>query len=1049
MRNLFHFLYVLLAPAVILSAAADGFGDSLGRLWQIGREDDVASEFRHAPAGYPEYDRDGFFLVGRSEPSRDWPYCHPGPVDGWAGGRAHAFRIYFGLRERPASACRLLVDLMDTHAERPPTLTVTVNGMSHTHRCPPGGGDDAIRGKPQAGKEHRFAVRIPAARLKAGLNEIRITNADASWVVYDAVAMDAPAGTLPAPAEGALLESVTLAPWLSRKDGRLSQEVRVTLLALGGEKPLEVRAGGRSVRVTPEEEPQSVTLRLPPVDAPRDVTVTLARGLATLDARTVRQRPGREREVVDYVDCLIGTSTSRWMLYPGPSMPFGMVKLSPDNQGHDPARPLWKAGYEYAIENVMGFSHVHAWTMGGLLTMPTVGPLVTDAGPEGDPDAGYRSRIRHETETAVPGYYAVTLEDTGVRAELTATTRAGLQRYTFPESRQARILIDLLTPTEYGKTVLDAKVRRVSETEVEGYAKMKSGWGASRYQEYVLHFVARTNKPFRSMDGWVGDKVERDVKAIAGKGDVGAALNFVTAEGEAVLLQTGISLVSIEQARLNLETEMKPFGWDFDACRAVARKAWQDLLSRIEVEGGSETDKVKFYTNLYRAYCARTIWSDVDGKYVDMYEKVQRLPDADSPVYGCDAFWNTFWNLNQLWNLVTPDVSNTWVRSLLEIYDKGGWLAKGPTGIEYSSIMVASHEIPFIVAAYQHGIRDYDAEKALEAMVHCQTTPGRAHEGGGHVGNRHLGPYLEHGYIPLGKGHASNTLEYAYDDWCVAQMAKALGRDEAYATFSKRAEYWRNLFDKESGFMRPRHPDGRWLEDFDPYSRKGGWVEGNPWQYTWFVPQNVLGLVEAMGRRRFVSRLNEGMTKSAETNFNATGDRMADFPINHGNQPSMQVAYLFNYAGAPWLTQKWARAIMDRYYGDDPIDGWPGDEDQGQGGAWFVMSALGLFQTDGGCRARPIYEIGSPLFDRATIHLDPRYYPGKTFTIEARNNGPRNVYVQSATLDGKPLERPWFYQSDLADGGTLVLEMGPEPNKAWGAGLDAAPPPTVPAWGKE
>ncbi len=1044
MRNPSRFLYMVLVPGVILGVATDGFGGSLGRLWQVGREDDTASEFLHAPGDYAEYNRDGFFLVGRSEPAHDWPYCHPGPADAWAGRKAHTFRIYFGLKNRPASACRLLIDLVDTHSQRPPTLTVTVNGTTHTHRCPPGGGDASITGDPTAGKEHRLAVRVPAGTLKAGLNEIRIANADASWVVYDTVAMDAPAGTALAPAEGALLESVTVDPWLSRKEGRLSQEVRVTLLALGEEKPLEVRApGARSVRVGPEEGTQTVTLRLPPIETPRDVTVRLARGLATLDARTVRRRPGREREIVDYVDCLIGTSTSRWMLYPGPSMPFGMVKLSPDNQGHDPARWLWKAGYEYTIENVMGFSHVHAWTMGGLLTMPTVGPLVTDPGPERDPDAGYRSRIRHETETAVPGYYAVTLEDTGIRAELTCTTRAGLQRYTFPESRQARILVDLLTPTEYGKQVLDAKVRLVSDHEIEGYAKMKSSRGAG-YQEYVLHFVARTNKPLASMDGWVGEDVEQNVKEVAGKGDVGAALNFRTAADEVVLLQTGISLVSIEQARLNLETEMKPFGWDFDACRAAARKVWQDLLSRIEVEGGSEADKVKFYTNLYRAYCARTIWSDVNGKYVDMYERVQQLPDPESPVYGCDAFWNTFWNLNQLWNLVTPDVSNRWVRSLLEIYDKGGWLAKGPTGIEYSSIMVASHEIPFIVAAYQHGIRGYDAEKAFRAMVHCQTTPGRPHPGGGHVGNHHLVPYLEHGYIPLGKGYASNTLEYAYDDWCVAQMARALGHQDAQATFTRRAEFWRNLFDAETGFMRPRHADGRWMEDFDPYSRKGGWVEGNPWQYTWFVPQNVRGLVEAMGRERFVDRLNEGLAKSGERNFSGGG-----LPINHGNQPSMQVAYLFNYAGAPWLTQKWARAIMDQYYGDDPVDGWPGDEDQGQGGAWFAMSALGLFQADGGCRVRPIYEIGSPLFDRATIHLDPRYYPGKTFVIEARNNGPRNVYVQSAALDGKPLERPWFYHSDLTDGGTLVLEMGPEPNKAWGAGPHAIPPPTVPVERKE
>ena len=448
--------HALLVPAVILCAAAVD-AEEMPRLWQIGREDDTSAEFALGPDGYTQYDRDGMFIVGQSDPGRDWPYCHPGPSDGWAGAGPHTFRILFALKERPSSACRLVVDLVDTHAARPPTLTVTINGTTHAHRCPPGGGDASIVGNPAAGKEHRFAIDVPASALRAGLNEIRITNADLSWVVYDAVAFDAPAGTGLAPAGGAFLESVALDPWLSRAGGRLSQVVRATVLALGGKEPLTIRAGGAEpVTVEPAAGLQEVALRLPPAKTPRRVTVELARGEKALDARTVRQTPGREREIVDYVDCLIGTSTSRWMLYPGPSMPFGMVKLSPDNQGQDPAKTLWKAGYEYTIENVMGFSHVHAWTMGGLLTMPTVGPLVIDPGPEHDPDEGYRSRIRHETETAVPGYYAVTLEDTGIRAELTCTTRAGLQRYTFPESREARILIDLLTPTEYGKEVQDA-----------------------------------------------------------------------------------------------------------------------------------------------------------------------------------------------------------------------------------------------------------------------------------------------------------------------------------------------------------------------------------------------------------------------------------------------------------------------------------------------------------------------------------------------------------------------------------------------------------------
>lgn len=743
-------------------------------------------------------------------------------------------------------------------------------------------------------------------------------------------------------------------------------------------------------------------------------------------------------EPVDYVDPMIGTASSRWMLFPGPSMPFGMVKLSPNNQGEDTTKGVSKGGYEYTIENIAGFSHVHSWTMGGLLTMPVTGKLQTQPGPEDDPDVGYRSRFRHATETAEPGYYAVTLDDSNIRAELTSTTRAGFQRYTFPESKEARILFDLLIPAEYALTLHSAKVEKVSDTEIAGYAELSAGlhWGAIHYQDYKLHFVARTNKAFDSMDGWKGDKLSHDISQLSAESDCGVFLNFTTEEGEEILLQTGISLVSIEQARLNLETEMKPYGWDFDACRQAARTTWNDLLSRVTIEGGREEDRRKFYTNYYRSYSGRTIWSDVNGKYTDMYEKTQQLADPASPIYGSDAFWMTFWNLNPMWNLITPDVSDKWMRSLLEIYDKGGWLPRGPTGIEYSGIMEASHAIPMIVAAYQQGIRGFDVEKAFEAMLHSQTVPGQPHPAGGKVGNKDLPIYLELGYVPMGgtrhENKASNTLEYAYNDWCVSQMAKALGREPEYREFSRRAEFWRNLFDKETGFMRARHPDGRWIENFDPYSRAGLWVEANAWQYTWVVPHNVSGLVELMGQERFVERLNEGLTKSAVHDFNAPGNRMTSVPINHGNQPNMHVTYLFNHAGAPWLTQKWTRSILDNYYGATPYDGWPGDEDQGQGGAWFVMSALGLFQIDGGCRVDPYYDIGSPLFDRAVVQLDPDYFEGREFIVEARNNGPENVYIQSATWNGQPLHIPRLAVKEVLGGGQLILEMGPEPNKDWG-----------------
>ncbi len=736
---------------------------------------------------------------------------------------------------------------------------------------------------------------------------------------------------------------------------------------------------------------------------------------------------------VDYVDPILGTASSRWMLYPGPSMPFSMVKLSPDNQ-----KQSWKAGYEYTIENIAGFSHIHSWTMAGLLTMPITGKLQIFPGPESDPDKGYRSRFSHDTEAASPGYYAVTLEDYGIRAELTSTTRAGFQRYTFPEADEAYILFDLKFPTEYGFEVLDACIEKVSDSEIRGYSKQQAGRYA-KWNEYTVHFVVKFSRPFNSFGGWTGNTIHQAVNKVAGDGDVGAFVRYSTSKGEVIKIKTGISLVSIDQAALNLETEMSRFGWDFDAVRNHARSTWNDLLSKIEVEGGSETDLIKFYTNLYRSYCARTIWSDVNGKYVDMYESVQQLQDPDSPVYGCDAFWNTFWNLNQLWTLVTPDIANKWVKSLLEIYDRGGWLPKGPTGIEYSSIMVASHEIALIVSAYQKGIRNFDVEKAYKAMKHIQTTPGQPHEGGGYVGNHQLKSYMELGYVPVENGPVSNTLEYAYDDWCVAQMAQALGKKDDTEYFTKRAANYKNVFDPSVGYMHQKHRDGSWVKDFSPFSGKG-FVEGNSWQYTWFAPHDVKGILNLLGREQFNNRLEDGFEKSRKSNFNATNDRFEDFPINHGNQPNMQAAWLFNFSGAPWLTQKWVREILDHYYGTGPIDGYPGDEDQGQMGAWYVMSAMGLFEMNGGTAVEPTYEVASPIFNKITIHLDDKYYKGGNFVIEAKNNPGKNKYIQSAMLDGKPLNKPWFYHQELVDGGKLVLQMGPEPNKQWGSAPDEAPP---------
>jgi predicted alpha-1,2-mannosidase len=384
---------------------------------------------------------------------------------------------------------------------------------------------------------------------------------------------------------------------------------------------------------------------------------------------------------------------------------------------------------------------------------------------------------------------------------------------------------------------------------------------------------------------------------------------------------------------------------------------------------------------------------------------------------------------------VAPEWSGRWVRSQLALYNAGGWLGKGPAGLEYIPVMVAEHEIPLIVGAYQMGIRDFDVEKALEAMVKMQTTPGQA-VAGGFAGNRDLETYRRHRYVPADRGRTSNTLEYAFDDWTVAQFAKALGRDDLYGEFRERSTYWRNLFDPETGFARMRNADGAWVTPFDPF-RSGAneqYVEGNAWQLTFFVPQDLPGLIEVMGRDRFLSRLKDGFARGAVTRFNAPNELYWDYPVVHGNQQSMHFAFLFNWVGAPWLTQHWSREVLQRYYGHGTGDAYLGDEDQGQMSAWFVMAALGLFQMDGGCRVEPIYEIGSPLYPRVVLDLGGRYGRGDKFTITAENVSQRNRYVQSAELNGRPLAQWWFPSRELLQGGELVLKMGPEPNRDWGVG---------------
>ncbi|MBI3851898.1 MAG: glycoside hydrolase family 92 protein [Verrucomicrobia bacterium] len=1039
----------LLAASLACHAA-----ESLHPLWQIGQADQRAAEFALSPSNYPAFlqqfgSPDHAYYVGVSKPESDWPYVLPGPSDGWGGSsgggrwdQMNTLPIGFVLAQAAtADHCKLVLNIADTRPERPPRLRITINGTVFNRELSPGGSEDSLRGHLGSAKPQVVEVEFPATLLRPGYNEIALRSTGGSWLVFDALRLEVPSEVRLASPANTVIRSVTTTAYAVSAKKNMPATIRLEVFRASspGRLKVEVESGGSQELDT---QPGLQVFEIPaPTSAPGKGThFHVSADGQLLHESQLNLRASPPAAPADYVDVFKGTAHSRWMIGPGPSLPFSMVKISPDNQTAG-----WCSGYEYSIEQIDCFSHIHEWTMAGLGMMPTLGPLRTKPGLDG---TGYSSRFNKVTERGGIGFYEVLLKDTGIRVALTASTRASLQEYTFPASDQARVIFDFDIPTEYKIHVLDAKVRRTGPAEIEG--TIQTDVPEVHYngdQRYDLHFVTQFSRPFDSLGGWQEEEVFSNAPSLKLVGDCGAFVEFKTRGAEKVLARTGISLVSVANARLNLEQELaKPFGWDFAAVVQNQRRVWNQIFDHVEIQTPDAREKCRFYSNLYRALSGRNTWSDVNGEWTDPDERTQKLTDPDTVMLGCDAFWTTFWNMNQVMNLLAPEWSARWVKSELQLYDKCGWLSKGPGGLEYISVMVAEHEIPLMVAAYQHGVKGVDRQKVLEAAVKMQTTLPQLYPGGGAVGNENLENYLKHGYVasdgPVVQGKTkgewrmawgSNTYEYSYDDWCVAQLALALGRKDLAEQFLKRSRSWRNSFDVETGFARPRKANGEWVTPFDPYHTPG-FVEGNAWQYTWFVPQDVPGLVNVMGRDRFVSRLNEAFEKSAPTRFNAAGERFADFPINQGNQTTMHVAWLFNWAGQPWMSQKWARAILGAYYGHNPADAYLGDEDQGQMSSWFVMSSLGLFQTDGGCRVNPIYEIGSPLYPKVVLHLSKEHYGGKTFTITARNASKQNRFIQSARLNGKPLNQWWLRQKEILQGGRLELELGPAPNREWAKG---------------
>lgn len=1015
-------------------------------IWQIGEKDRSTAELALSPDQYKEFLandfgwEDRFYIIGLSSPEKEFPYVLPGPADHWggtsytAGIRTHVLNILFGMKEVPdTGSWKLIVDLLDTHHELPALFKININGKSWKYTLPKGSGK-SIEGDYSQIKPYTIEIPLNAGVIQKGSNSIAFTTLEGSWIIFDDIRLVGPQkAELNKVNKSVYLRDVKVADFQTTNP--VAQPLLVDVEHLSGHPLLQVKVDGKEILNQRLEKGRYILeAPMPIVKSTKTSHYTISVDGAIIDKGVVKRAPQKTMTPADYIDTRMGTAHSRWMIAPGPWMPFSMVKLSPDNQDSG-----WQSGYDPSFESIGTFSHIHEWTMAGLGIMPTNGPLKTEIGSQSSFIKGinsYRSAIDKTSEETKVGYYKVDLTDYQIKAELTATTRCGFQRYTYPQDKDARVMIDLKIPCEYDYQIVEGSVRQTGARRIEGFSKQlsKNVWSADADQNYTIYFVIEFNKDIKKFGGWLDHTLwEKESMIAENPQRFGCYAEFDTKDQPEIMVRSGISYVDMAGASNNLSSEItEPFGWDFEAVRKHQSDSWNDILGRVQINSNDYREKVRFYTNLYRAFCRNT-FSDVDRRWVDAAGSIQKLTDPDAVALGCDAFWNTFWNLNQVWNLITPEWSSRWVKSQLAMYDANGWLAKGPSGMKYIPVMVAEHEIPLLVSTYQMGIRNYDVEKMFEAIVKMQSTPAQR-VANGFAGNRDLETYLQHKFVPADKGRFSNTLEYSYDDWTVSQLAKALGKEEQYRIFSDRGNWWRNAINPATGYAQMRHSNGEWEKNFDPFKSGANhhYVEGNAWQLTYFVPQDVSALTEIIGKERFIERLSWGFKASEPWRYNAPGDQYWDFPVVQGNQQSMHFAFLFNWAGQPWQTQQWSRSIIDRYYGFDTSNAYLGDEDQGQMSAWFIMAAIGLFQTDGGCNAEPVYELGSPLFEQIKIDLGKQFGRGKQFIIKANHTSRENKYIQSAKLNGKKLNSFKFPAKELLKGGILELEMGNKPNKNWG-----------------
>lgn len=744
---------------------------------------------------------------------------------------------------------------------------------------------------------------------------------------------------------------------------------------------------------------------------------------------------GAQQNLVQYVHPLIGTA-KMGHTYPGATAPFGAIQLSPDtdtipydiNGRYNGEVYKYCAGYRYEDKTITGFSHTHFSgtghsDLGDFLIMPTVGPLQLNPGTASDPSGGYRSAFSHDAEKAEPGYYSVLLKDGNIKAELTATERVGFHQYTFSSEQEAHIILDLMAGIyNYNGKDVWTFVRVVNDTLVTGY-RQTYGWARTR----TVYFAMTFSKPFKSFGRksydaaqayrgfWRKFNQEENFPDIAGR-NIRMHFDFDVTANEAVKIKMALSPVSQSNALLNLRTEIP--GWDFAAVKDQTQEKWNRELNKIQVDA-SEPDKINFYTSMYHCFINPTIYTDVNGEYKGLDQEVHRADGFTN--YTTFSFWDTYRALHPFFNIIQPSRNNDMVKSMLAHYDQSV-LHMLPVWSHYANdnwCMSGYHSAAVIADAIVKGIYTGDANKALDA---CIATAGKRNYEG-------IGFYIDNGFIPDEKSNVSvsNTLEYAYDDWAIAQAAKKLGRADVYNEFLKRSQNWKNNFDPSIGFMRPKKADGTFRTDFDVQNTEGqGFIEGNSWNYSFFVPQDPASLVQAMGgKKKFAGRLDTLFTMHLPDEFFAhTEDITREGIIGgyvHGNEPAHHVAYLYNWSSEPWKAQATVRMILEKQYKPIP-DGLGGNDDCGQMSAWYIFSSLGFYPVSPGDNN---YSLGSPLINKAVIHLEN----GKTFTVEAKDQSKENVYVRKVLLNGKPLPSPVLKYEDILHGGILQFFMSAKPVK--------------------